>query len=243
MPYIKTIWIAGNTIEVAKTYSARYGKKIARGPNQNKTPEAVKRYNAQIAERELRLLINENFGHRDYYITLTYRRGERPDPETARKQIDKFIRALRRVYQKAGVEFRWIVVTEYKRKAIHHHLIINRYHIGEIVDLWPYGYPQIKLLDNTGDYARLAAYLIKETCSTFGEAGSPSKKRWRCSRNLRKPKVKKQVIHAEHWADDPKPVKGYQIVRDSVYMDVSPVTGFPYQWYRMIRPPDRKGAT
>lgn len=240
MPYIKTTWIAGNTIEVAKTYSARYGKKIARGANINKTPAAVKRYNAQMAERELRLLINENFGYQDYHVTLTYRKEERPDPETAKKQLSRFLGKLRRAYRKAGKELRWISVTEYKRTAIHHHVILNRHDIGLIADAWPYGRPKIVQLDNTGDYAALAAYLIKETSKTFGEPDSPNKKRWSASRNLRKPKVKKQVIPAEHWAADPKPVKGYQLIRNSVYMDVSPVTGFPYQWYRMVRPTDRR---
>ena len=240
MPYIQHTWYAGDTVEIHKTYYARYGKKIARGPNRNKTPEDVKKYNAELAERELRLLLNTNFTHRDYYITLTYRREERPDPETARKQIDKLITDLRKLYKKAGMELRWVVVTEYKNKAIHHHLVINRYKIGQVVDLWPYGHPQIKLLDNTGDYSKLADYLIKETCKTFGEPDSPSKKRYRHSRNLKKPKHEVKIVKADTWRDDPKPYKGYQIIRDSVYADVNPITGYPYQVYRMVRPPDKR---
>lgn len=58
MPYIQHTWYAGDTVEIHKTYSARYGKKIARGPNRNKTTEDVKKYNAELAERELRLLLN-----------------------------------------------------------------------------------------------------------------------------------------------------------------------------------------
>lgn len=240
MPYIQHTWYAGDTVEIHKTYSARYGKKIARGPNRNKTPEAVKKYNAELAERELRLILNTNFTHQDYYITLTYRRELRPDPETARKQIDKFIEGLRKLYKRAGVELKWVAVTEYKNKAIHHHIVINRYQIGKVVDLWQYGHPQIKLLDNTGDYGKLAAYFVKETCKTFGEPDSPSKKRYRHSRNLKKPKHEVKIVKADTWRDDPKPYKGYQIIRDSVYADVNPITGYPYQVYRMVRPPDKR---
>lgn len=243
MPYTQTTYTAGNTVEVYKTYSARYGKKIPRGKNHSKTPEAVKKYNEQIAERELRLLLNENFRPKDYYITLTYRRDERPDPETAKKNLQKFLRQLRTLYRKAGLELFFVAVTEYKRKAIHHHIVINRYEIGKIVELWPYGYPQIKLLDNTGDYAKLASYLIKETCKTFGEADNPSKKRWSCSRNLRKPKKTVKIVKADTWRDDPVPKKGYQIVKDSVYYDVNPFTGYPYQMYRMVKPPDWRDTT
>lgn len=188
----------------------------------------------------MRLLLNTNFTHQDYYITLTYRRELRPDPKTARKQIDKFIEGLRKLYKKAGIELKWVVVTEYKNKAIHHHVVISRYQIGKVVDLWPYGHPQIKLLDNTGDYSKLADYLIKETCKTFGEPDSPSKKRYRHSRNLKKPKHEVKIVKADTWRDDPKPYKGYQIIRDSVYADVNPITGYPYQVYRMVRPPDKR---
>ena len=186
------------------------------------------------------MLLNTNFTHQDYYITLTYRRELRPDPETARKQIDKFIGDLRKLYKRAGVELKWVAVTEYKNKAIHHHVVINRYKIGKVVDLWPYGHPQIKLLDNTGDYGKLAAYFVKETCKTFGEPDSPSKKRYRHSRNLKKPKHEVKIVKADTWRDDPKPYKGYQIIRDSVYADVNPITGYPYQVYRMVRPPDKR---
>lgn len=243
MPYIQTTYIAGNTIEVHKTYSARYGKKITRGKNHSKTPEAVKKYNTEVAERELRLLTNENFRPKDYYITLTYRRGERPDPETAKKQFRKFIRQLRALYAKDGKELFWVAVTEYKNKAIHHHIIINRHNIGKVIELWPYGRAHIQLLDNTGDYAQLASYLIKETCKTFGDADNPNKKRWSCSRNLRKPKKTVKIVKADTWRDDPKPKKGYRIVKESVYYDVNPFTGYPYQIYRMVKPPDWRDTT
>lgn len=62
MPYIQHTWYAGDTVEIHKTYSARYGKKIARGPNRNKTTEDVKKYNAELAERELRMLLNPGYG-------------------------------------------------------------------------------------------------------------------------------------------------------------------------------------
>lgn len=175
--YIKTICIAGSTIEISKTFSKRYGKKIPRGTNKNATPEDVSKINEIMAETKLRRLINTNFQYKDIFLTLTYRKNERPSPAQAKKHRKDFIAQLRKAYRKQGNELKYIAVTEYgteeNPKAIHHHLVINSIDIGIISDLWKFGRPHIVPLDATGDYSALASYLIKETRLAFGAKRPP----------------------------------------------------------------------
>ena len=58
------------------------------------------------------------------------------------------------------------------------------------------------------------------------------------SRNLITPVPKKKIIKRKRWATDPKPKKGYYIVKDSIVNGFNPVTDYPYQHYtmRLIEP-------
>ena len=166
MGYFKTSIEAGKTIEVTKSFTKRVGVKV-RGGKAKPTAEEIEKVNQMNAERTLRLKINHNFGEDDLFITLTYRKDERPGQEKAKKNIKKLIDGLRKEFKKVGEELKWVCVTEYLNKAIHHHLLIN--HIkGQDVSkwvrkLWKFGRPDFKYLDDTGQYKDLAAYLIKET--------------------------------------------------------------------------------
>lgn len=237
--YFKTTVKAGATIEVTKSYTKRIGVKV-KGDREKPTAEEMKKVNQMNAERTLRLKINANFGVDDPFITLTYRKDERPTPEQAKKNIKKVIDSLRKEFKKLGADLKYINVTEYKNKAIHHHLLIN--HIeGEDVSkmvrrLWKFGRPDFKYLDDTGQYKDLAAYLIKETSKTYKENDGGHKQRYSCSRNLIMPTPKTEIIKkAQRWAADPKPIKGYYIDKDTVYNGIDPFTGREYQKYTMVR--------
>ena len=97
-----------------------------------------------------------------------------------------------------GADLKYINVTEYKNKAIHHHLLIN--HIegqdvskngSQIVEVWQTGF---KYLDDTGQYKDLTAYLIKETSKTYKENDGGHKQRYSCDRNLTMPTPKTEII-------------------------------------------------
>lgn len=239
MAYFKTTIEAGATIEVTKSFTKRVGVK-AKGDREKPTPEEMEKINQMNAERTLRLKINANFGVDDPFITLTYRKDERPTPEQAKKNIKKVIDSLRKEFKKLGVDLKYINVTEYQNKAIHHHLLIN--HIeGQDVSkmvrrLWKFGRPDFKYLDDTGQYKDLAAYLIKETSKTFKENDGGHKQRYSCSRNLIMPTPKTEIIKkAQRWLADPKPIKGYYIDKDTIYNGIDPFTGREYQKYTMVR--------
>lgn len=231
--------MAGATIEVTKSYTKRIGAK-ARGKREKPTPEEIEKVNERNAERTLRLKINANFCTDDPFITLTYRKGERPTPEQAKENIKKLIDGLRTDYRKLGDELKYINVTEYKNKAIHHHLLINHIEGADVSKMvrerWKFGRPDFKYLDDTGQYKDLAAYLIKETSKTYKDNDGGHKQRYSCSRNLVMPTPKTEIIKkAARWIPDPKPIKGYYIDKDTVYNGVDPFTGREYQRYTMVR--------
>ena len=84
MGYFKTTVRAGKTMEVMKSYTRRVGAK-KRGRKAKPTAEEMEKINQMNAERRLRIKINANFGEGDPFITLTYRKGERPGAEEAKK--------------------------------------------------------------------------------------------------------------------------------------------------------------
>ena len=240
MPYFKTTIRAGKTIEVHKGYVKRQGVSI-RGGKQKVTPEEMDKINEMNARRKLKIKINANFGEGDPFVTLTYRKGERPSKEEAKERIKALLKELRKIYKKQGSELKYINVTEYENKAIHHHLILNDLKNGNIAKiintLWIYGRPNYKYLDSSGQYKDLADYLIKETSKTYKknkEEGKGHKQRYSCSKNLVMPEPKTEIIKANKWTADPKPIKGYYVDQDSVFNGIDPFTGREYQRYTLI---------
>lgn len=242
MPYIKRIVIAGNTVEVKKYYSARYGKKdvSGRAQKENETCEKQKKINENNAVEKLTWLINENFTDGDYHIVLTYSDENRPSADGAAEFLKKYLRKLRSEYRKAGEELKYITVTEYETTNIHHHVIINKFDTSVISDLWIYGGVHFTPLYSGGEYSKLAHYFVKETNKTF-KGSAVCGKRWSASRNLRKPRITKIVVQADCWMKNPKALKGYYIVTDSVVEDVD-FFGYAFQKYTMVKiKPEKKG--
>ncbi|NMA65333.1 MAG: hypothetical protein GX957_03715 [Clostridiaceae bacterium] len=87
----------------------------------------------------------------------------------------------------------------------------------------------------THDLSKLAEYFIKETNKTFRDEESASRQRYIPSRNLYRPQPKVERIHSRKWNDEPKPVKGYYVLRDSLVNGINDITGFPYQYYIMVQ--------
>lgn len=234
VPYLMETCKAGKVTEVTKKYSARYHKKgIKRSANQKPTPEEMQRVNDRHAEATLRRSLNANFGVGDYHITLTYRKEDRPAPDDVPAVLEKFWRGMRRIYRRAGKELKYIAVTEWgKRGAIHHHIVVPAHDLQEIRKLWPYGGMHVSVLDDSGQYAKLASYLIKQTRQSFRSGKYPFGRRWNCSRNLVKPKIKVEVVGRNNWRKEPKPMKGYYLEQDKTVN--GEFFGFEYQFYSMV---------
>ncbi len=242
MPYIKKTIKAGQTIEIQKYYSSRYKRKdIERGKRTKPTPLEMEKINEKRAADRLRQLINANFGEKDIHLVLTYKRENRTDPEQAKKDLEKFLRKARAHYKVNNNVLKYIAVTEYKNKAIHHHILVNCSDIRELLPLWEHGYIRPTYLDNRGDHSAIAEYFIKETCKTFRTANASHKKRWCASKNLIQPEIKTEIVSAESWRKEPKAPKGYQLIKGSLEEGLHEVTGYPYIKYRLIKIDDKRG--
>ena len=84
--------------------------------------------------------MNANYGYGDYHVVLDYIRvkGEEPrSREQMRKDINVFLRELRKEYRKAGKELKYIHVMEIGEKgARHHHLVINQIDTKTLQECW-----------------------------------------------------------------------------------------------------------
>lgn len=243
MAYYREICKTGNVIEIRKTISyVESAKGRKRAKKLHPTLKAVAKNNERSAVRTLRRRINTNFGPDDLHITLTYgAKGKGPDPATAKKDVEKLLRRLRRVFRKQGKELKYIWVTEFQKNKIHHHLIINRIDYAIVRKLWEHGRIRFVALENDGQYDKLANYLIKETSKTFKTEEGAGGKRWNQSRNL-KPydDLKREKIPAKEWRKEPVPFKGYKLERDKVINFQWTVDGqyFETQEYSMVRIPE-----
>lgn len=203
--------------------------------------EAVMNANKRASERLMQIKVHHNFNPGDLHITLTYK-GEPPSIEEAEKAIKNFLRRLRRAYKKLNISLKWIKVTEFKNKRIHHHLICSQgLPAEEIYNLWEKGYAHIRWLDKTKDYRRLVKYLIKETAKTFRDIDAPTKLRYSCSRNLAMPNVYEEVVDYSDIFNEPTAERGYYVEKDSIFVGENPFTGMPYLEY--IQLPLNPGKT
>lgn len=240
MPYLKRVVHAGNMIFVKKYFSSRYGKKnfSAKASKSAVSSQKMQETNARNAIDRLTWLINANFKDGDLHMVLTYR-NEKPSPEQAAENLRRYLRKLRAEYKRAGEELKYIWVTEYQNKRIHHHVLINKFDPEIITKLWEHGSNHFTPLYSNGDYTQLATYFVKETEKTY-KNDIIGGKRWNSSRNLVKPKIEKEIVEADSWTNYPKALKGYYIPKDSIEQDVDDC-GYPYQKYTMIKIPEKKG--
>lgn len=230
----KEVIVAGSLIS-CRIYDSR--KRVPGEKRQKKskpTKKAVMEINRRNAERELMLKLHHNFGPGDLHVVLTYA-GEEPTMEQAKKEVENFLKRLRRYFRKKDMTLKWIMVTEYKNKRIHHHMILSQMDTYDLEKLWTAGKARPTHLEGSGDYRKLAAYLIKETEKTFRQPDAYAKQRYSCSRTVvNPPKKTDERISPSQIEKDPEPVDGYYIDPDSIYRGINPVTGIPYLEYIMI---------
>jgi hypothetical protein len=231
MKVVRETCVAGKVIDVTiKVPSGNHSGK--RAAKTRVTSEKVEKNNERIAEKELARLFNANFTSKDAHVVLTYK--EKPTQKQAAAALKKILRKLRSEFKKQGKTLKYIAVTEYIGKRIHHHIVINTQDTTMLVRLWEEGYVNMKALDESGDYTKLAKYFIKESRHTFRYEESQHKRRYSCSRNLTRPVVKREMVSEKQLWEDPKPIQGYYIPKDSVRRYEHPITELEHLEYRMI---------
>lgn len=237
---------SGDIIDVEEHHDGNYGapgkKRVKRA---KPTKEQMQLVNAMNKARRARLRLLEYFRPGDCFATWTYVKNKRPpDMKTALKHFQAAMRIVRKEYKKRGRELFWIRNIERGTKgAWHIHLVVNE--IGDTASVlekaWEHGFTvciAIRKL-NEGrdeDFTDLANYITKDENTLYkkenGEYGKPRIKEasYSTSRNmpLPEPKTKRLV----RWQEEPKPKKGYVIIR--IYEGIN-LMGFRYRRYTMVR--------
>lgn len=143
------------------------------------TKEIQEQINQRNAERKLTRLVHANFTPEDLALHLTYKPGSEPETEEAAKKVlSNYLRRLKRLYKKLGLELKYISCIEIGKKGrVHNHLIISGgADRDELEKLWGLGYANSKRLQFGDDgITGLARYMVKDK-HFF--------KRWNQSRNL-----------------------------------------------------------
>lgn len=152
--------------------------------------ERQTRYNRERARRRLALLMDANFGRNDLHVTLTYR-GTPPEYEQARKDVRNYLRAVKRMREKAGLpEMKYIYVLEEEggdgeKRRIHVHLMMTGGISREALEeKWGRGYANCDRLqpEEGNGLMELARYFTKLEQEKHRRA-------WSASKNLRKPRT------------------------------------------------------
>lgn len=246
--YRRRVIRAGNTVEIIETYPTQFGDNLTRakrdmvGPG---TPDAMKRYNEELAIRKLTRLMNENFFPDDWWMTLTYEKETRPQSkQEAKAQLSAFIPKLRKLYNECGIELKYCKRTARgERGALHHHLVIPqgvptrritqlwKEHIGASAKAHP---PFYVPLYPDGEFSTLAAYIVGQMEEDMEE--EKYERSWVGSRNLKKPiEEPPEDIEEIKWQEPPVAWEGYSIDTDSIRAGTNELTGRPYLFYRMVK--------
>ena len=226
MPYLKKTVSCGGNIFVYKYFAFRYGKKILRGTNREKTPPCQKEVNRRIRADKNQWIFLANFKKGDFWVDFNYRQGTRPDDiETAAGHIREMRRKLARKLKRRGIELFYMQMTERgDYGGLHHHIIFrNNFDVGLLKDLWPYGKV---IIDDvySENLIRLAGYFTKGR-------KEENEKRYSRSRNLIIPEPKVEVMSRSSWTKEPKPKRGYEIY--DLYNGYHEIIGYEYQRYIM----------
>lgn len=235
--YKKVTYEIDDVRMVSKYYPGNFGAPgVKRSDRRRRTAEEVRKNNDRIRIRKLQRIILANF-REGRTVHLTYRKDERPETmEEAMRQRKEFLKRMRKECRQAGIEWKFIIVTEKGKRgqALHHHMIIEDRTepidlLRTISRLWQYGrVTSTKMEEEDDGFATLADYLLKKETKT-GNGTSYSR-----SRNLVIPQPKAELVRRRKWTKEPKAPAGWYIVKGSVWNAYTP-GGWPVQRYTMRR--------
>ena len=238
MAYVKRIIEGGNVRIVRKHFSTRYGRRgVPRGMKINPTPEKQKERNKRRAEEYQSMFIPANFDIGDYYFTLTYSTDNRPSEfKEAHGNMTKYLHKVQRIMKRNGVVIKIFAKTEMTPTgSFHHHIIMSGgISMGILWDKWVFGnikdFQKIYSIDDM----KLANYIVKGEGAKHKVAAGKIFK----TKNLVKPRVETEIVKSSSWTPNPKDTKDYNVVIDSVYDYDDIYTGFPAQFYIMVKKPE-----
>lgn len=158
-----------------------------RGVSWQPTSKAQERVNVQRRKRYVQRLVNLNFDGDSIMLEIDYDPDHYTDSmEQARRDIQNYIRRIKRKYEKCGVVLKYVYTTERGEESgrVHHHLIVTGgVDVKELLVAWKKGKRcHAKRLEfSENGYADLAAYYAKRT-EAFERC-------FTCSQNLIRPEA------------------------------------------------------
>lgn len=204
-------YVSGKVVEKSKFWVPEQTKR--RSPKKATSSMRKRDENEKEAIKQLSRLINCNFSHGDLWLSLGYSEKSfkalcaKPSSDgidnlneikkAADKELELFLRRMRREAQKMGIEFKYIALTsdmDGKSGEIvrpHHHIIMPRASYELCVKHWKNGNVDYQLLRDQEDYTPLAVYLCKQVRRAACE------NRWKASRNLKKPVITEELTHSK----------------------------------------------
>ena len=242
MPYIEKVIKAGSTVYVWRGYSSRYNiRGGTRSKHRDKTKEAQERANNRKRCLDMTMLLNANFVPGDYHVVLKYDTFHKPTTlDQAKDDRVEFMRQLRKECKKNGITHKYVLCTEAgKRGALHHHLVINNMDTRILNQCWGNGWVTIYPLDNSGEYSKLANYLVKYQ-NQWKERKGPGRA-WSVSRGMERPEPVIRIVKDRNaFYTDPRARKGYYINKDSVRCGLHEITGYTFLEYIMVKNQERR---
>ena len=110
---------------------------------------------------------------------------------------------------------------------------MNQVPVELIRQAWKHGRIDIRPLDDTGQYSKLAEYLAKYTIR-FRELGGKGRA-WTRSKNLFRPETKKKIVkNRGYFREEPGTRKGYWLDKRTVCSGISELTGWNFLRYILV---------
>ena len=159
------------------------------------TGEAMQRVNRTRSALKLEQWIHANFAEHDLFLTLTYAEEyARVGDDEVRRDVQNYIKRLRRKAKKAGKVLKYIYVLELPDRndgdmrgyrettGWHVHMVLSGVDRDTAEEAWPYGYGNGRhLKDSKERFTGIAKYMLKRRDSW---------RSWEHSRNCVEPDVK-----------------------------------------------------
>lgn len=183
--------VSGDYIEYEGYPVWQSQREASRAKKANPTEAAQRAQNEKDSRKKLVRLLNTNFTEADLSITLSYAGEEPGSLEQARKDMQNYLRRVKRWREKQGLpELKYVYIIEYlsadgRKKRVHHHVVMSGMDRDKAEELWGMGRANSHRLqpDDYG-YEGLGRYVVK----TKGKRPE-NEKAWTGSRNLKKPRV------------------------------------------------------
>ena len=236
----------GDIVDVLEYPEGNYGAPgQSRAKKKKPTKEQMIQVNLLNKARRCRLRMLSYISFGDFFLTWTYREDKRPpDMDGALKHFQDAMKKVRAFYKKQGYECFWFRnIEKGTRGAWHIHMVIKRIPGSETVlrEAWKHGGVYIVEIKDSKhfdeDFTKLSNYMTKdENTIEYNKDGTRAKSKikeanYNISRNM--PLPEPDVDKLIRWKKEPKPKKGYYIVR--MFEGINPATGCKYRRYTMIR--------